>query len=323
MQQSTVVRNLVGLLCTAAAVLIAIIASGSEIDETGGKAILTATALAFFSLTVVAGSNLKSRRPDLGGVGYLTVAISAIALLIVIATTWIGDFSDDEWRPAAYLAILAFALGQASVLLASAQPAEPEAVRAARAGALIALAVLVAMVFVEIAEPGSAVGAQAIAVVAVLYVLGVVLIPLLRRSAGATTPSTGPVAAAPATIRLDHVVISVSDWERSNAFYRDVLGAEVLTLPGGRTAYRFGAQQLTAHGPGTDASPRSADPVRPGNSDLCFVWPGDAEAAGAHLRERGVPVLPGPVERQGAAGPGRSVYCRDPDGSLIELISYE
>ena len=29
---------------------------------------------------------------------------------------------------------------------------------------------------------------------------------------------------------LDHVVIAVSDWERSNAFYRDVLGAEVLEL---------------------------------------------------------------------------------------------
>jgi catechol 2,3-dioxygenase-like lactoylglutathione lyase family enzyme len=27
-------------------------------------------------------------------------------------------------------------------------------------------------------------------------------------------------------VRLDHCVVHVSDWERSNAFYRDVLGAE-------------------------------------------------------------------------------------------------
>jgi catechol 2,3-dioxygenase-like lactoylglutathione lyase family enzyme len=27
-------------------------------------------------------------------------------------------------------------------------------------------------------------------------------------------------------ITLDHVVIAVSDWARSNAFYRDVCGAE-------------------------------------------------------------------------------------------------
>jgi catechol 2,3-dioxygenase-like lactoylglutathione lyase family enzyme len=30
----------------------------------------------------------------------------------------------------------------------------------------------------------------------------------------------------------------------------------------------------------------------------------------------------GPVERQGAGGRGQSVYFRDPDGSLLELISY-
>jgi hypothetical protein len=27
---------------------------------------------------------------------------------------------------------------------------------------------------------------------------------------------------------LDHSVIAVSDWDRSNAFYREVLGAEVV-----------------------------------------------------------------------------------------------
>jgi catechol 2,3-dioxygenase-like lactoylglutathione lyase family enzyme len=34
-------------------------------------------------------------------------------------------------------------------------------------------------------------------------------------------------------IALDHVVIHVSDWERSNAFYRDVLGAELVRDPDG------------------------------------------------------------------------------------------
>ena len=31
----------------------------------------------------------------------------------------------------------------------------------------------------------------------------------------------------------------------------------------------------------------------------------------------------GPVGRRGAKGAGDSVYFRDPDGSLIEFISYE
>ena len=30
----------------------------------------------------------------------------------------------------------------------------------------------------------------------------------------------------------------------------------------------------------------------------------------------------GPVERHGARGAGVSVYFRDPDGSLLEFISY-
>jgi catechol 2,3-dioxygenase-like lactoylglutathione lyase family enzyme len=62
--------------------------------------------------------------------------------------------------------------------------------------------------------------------------------------------------------------------------------------------------------------------VRPGNSDLCLRWDGPIEAAVAHLERRGVPIELGPVERHGALGAGTSVYFRDPDGSLLEFISY-
>src|SRR5580765_7684529 len=123
-------------------------------------------------------------------------------------------------------------------------------------------------------------------------------------------------------VSLDHVVIAVSDWERSNAFYSAVLGAELIELDRGRWAYRIGAQQLNVHGPGSTPSPRARDPVRPGNSDLCFEWPGAIEEAVAHLEGVGVEVEAGPVERNGAGGRGASVYFRDPDGSLLEFISY-
>lgn len=120
---------------------------------------------------------------------------------------------------------------------------------------------------------------------------------------------------------LDHVVIAVSDWERSNAFYRDVLGAElVLRRPG--FVYRFGDHQLNVHGPGVEPYPVAADPVRPGNSDLCFVWDGPIVDAVEHLRRHAVEIEEGPVPRSGARGDGSSVYFRDPDGSLLELISY-
>ena len=124
-------------------------------------------------------------------------------------------------------------------------------------------------------------------------------------------------------IRVDHVVIAVSDWRRSDAFYRDVLGAELLELNKGRFAYRFGAQQLNVHGPGSEPYPVARERVRPGNSDLCFVWAGPVEEAVEHLHNQGVEVELGPVERTGARGTGRSVYFRDPDGTLLELLSYE
>jgi catechol 2,3-dioxygenase-like lactoylglutathione lyase family enzyme len=124
-------------------------------------------------------------------------------------------------------------------------------------------------------------------------------------------------------VRLDHVVIAVSDYERSNAFYRDVLGAEIVELEYGRYGYRLpGGQQLNVHGPGATPHPRAADPVRPGNSDLCLVWEGTPEDAAAHLQAHGVEVELGPVPRTGAQGGGMSVYFRDPDGSLLELIVY-
>jgi catechol 2,3-dioxygenase-like lactoylglutathione lyase family enzyme len=126
-------------------------------------------------------------------------------------------------------------------------------------------------------------------------------------------------------VRLDHCVIAVSDWERSNAFYRDVLGAEI--VPFGeppRVAYRFGDTQLNVHGPGVDVSNNVARlPVEPGNSDVCFVWAGPIDGAIAHLEERGVEIETGPVPRLGARGEGTSVYFRDPDGSLLELLSYD
>jgi catechol 2,3-dioxygenase-like lactoylglutathione lyase family enzyme len=53
-------------------------------------------------------------------------------------------------------------------------------------------------------------------------------------------------------VKLDHCVITVSDWERSNRFYRAVLGAEVIPVSNG-WAYRFGDEQLNVHGPGQQA----------------------------------------------------------------------
>jgi catechol 2,3-dioxygenase-like lactoylglutathione lyase family enzyme len=122
-------------------------------------------------------------------------------------------------------------------------------------------------------------------------------------------------------VKLDHSVVHVSDRERSDAFYRDVLGAELVGVAKIRM-YRFGDAQLNVHGPGLDAKPVARIPVAPGNSDICFEWPGPVEEAVAHLAKCGVPIDCGPQRGFGAKGLGDSVYFRDPDGTLLEFISY-
>lgn len=122
-------------------------------------------------------------------------------------------------------------------------------------------------------------------------------------------------------MKLDHVVIAVTDRGRSDAFYREVLGAEVVEQDG-RAFYRVGDAQLNVHAPGVTPAAVARVPVAPGNSDLCFEWPGAIADAVAHLEAHGIAIETGPLSRQGARGLGRSVYVRDPDGSLIELITY-
>jgi catechol 2,3-dioxygenase-like lactoylglutathione lyase family enzyme len=122
-------------------------------------------------------------------------------------------------------------------------------------------------------------------------------------------------------VSFDHCVIHVSQWELSNAFYRDVLGAELVRRPNG-WAYRFGKVQLNLHGPGFTPAEVARLPVQPGNSDLCFEWDGPIEGAVEHLKQHNIMIEARPMTRFGAKGEGTSVYFRDPDGSLMEFMSY-
>ena len=59
-----------------------------------------------------------------------------------------------------------------------------------------------------------------------------------------------------------------------------------------------------------------------GSADICFRWNGGIASAVALLNERGVEIIEGPVPRRTADGlPSQSVYFRDPDANLIELMA--
>ncbi|MBV9736445.1 MAG: VOC family protein [Acidisphaera sp.] len=124
--------------------------------------------------------------------------------------------------------------------------------------------------------------------------------------------------------RIDHVVLNCRDVEIAASWYQRVLGMEREEFgTDRRTALKFGGQKLNLRPAGSDprAWVTAANPA-PGSADLCFIAAMGSEDVVEHLRDCGVAVELGPVSRAGALGPMRSVYCRDPDGNLVEIASY-
>lgn len=128
------------------------------------------------------------------------------------------------------------------------------------------------------------------------------------------TGSPGPVRVD----RIDHLVLTVRDIERTCDFYARVIGMEVVTFGEGRRALRFGEQKINLHAAGREFEPKALAPT-PGSADLCFLTKVPLEQLAAHLLAQGVAILEGPVRRTGALGPIVSLYLRDPDGNLIEV----
>ena len=127
----------------------------------------------------------------------------------------------------------------------------------------------------------------------------------------------------PPTVRsLDHLVLTVTDTDRTVRFYCKVLGMaeEVFVAADGsrRRALIFGAQKINLHQAGAEFEPKAEHPV-PGSADLCFLTDADLEKWADHLDACGVAIEGGPLPRTGATGPLTSIYLRDPDGNLIEV----
>ena len=129
-------------------------------------------------------------------------------------------------------------------------------------------------------------------------------------------------------IEIDHVAMPVGDIETSVEFYSRVLGAKPIDLEKWRAgkwpivSVSFGRQKFNLHPPDNTIYLKAATP-KIGGGDYCFVWSGTPESAIEHLNRNGVAIVEGPVPRIGGRGRGVSVYFRDPDGNLLEFISYD
>lgn len=131
-------------------------------------------------------------------------------------------------------------------------------------------------------------------------------------------------------LALDHVVIHIDDWHACDAFYGDVLGFDRVAnpeadgIPVGGWAYRVGEQQINVHGPWPGQTGACCPPPlnEVGRADLAFRTDRTVDEIAELLRANRVEIVAGPVRRFGAGGWGTSVYCNDPSGNGVELISY-
>jgi catechol 2,3-dioxygenase-like lactoylglutathione lyase family enzyme len=125
---------------------------------------------------------------------------------------------------------------------------------------------------------------------------------------------------------IDHLVLNVTDVEATAAWYVRALGMQRINFESGsgvRVALQFGNHKINLRPADFDTVAwfTSAAPVI-GSADLCLVTKSSAEAVKAHWVAQNITIEEGPVKRAGARGSMTSVYCRDPDGNLIEVATY-
>ena len=127
---------------------------------------------------------------------------------------------------------------------------------------------------------------------------------------------------------FDHIVINVRDVEASAAWYERVLGMKRIVTeprPGRKvTSVHFGRNKMNLR-PITATQEQwfTGKAVAPGSDDLCFLTRSTPQQVVEQLKSCGIAIEEGPGEKSGAQGTLISVYCRDPDGNLIEISSYK
>jgi hypothetical protein len=277
-------RTLIAVAAVAGTVFILTQLTGEE-DGVVGQTVGTAYALAVFTVLGAAGAALARTRPRFALLGVTTVMLSLLSFGALVVSIWkAGSFSVGVGGSESSAKVM-----EITVLLAVMTAASSAVLLMTRPGEG-GTVLLVALV-----------GVGALALILVLAILAIVdssievsgrvfaIIATIYVLSGVLLfllrllPSDRPSQAA---TRADH---ADSDRTRADWLYRDVLGTEAVP-PGEVRVMRL-------------------------------TLPGSAESALERLRAAGIEAV-GPLPRTGSGGEGSSVYCRHPDGSLIELISY-
>ena len=121
--------------------------------------------------------------------------------------------------------------------------------------------------------------------------------------------------------RLDHIVLNCRDVAATAAWYERAFGLQREVFgPDERIALKFGGQKINLRPVGAENWITGAAEVA---APATFALSPPVGSPCARASTAGVEVILGPVTRTGAAGPMTSLYMRDPDGSLVEVASYD
>jgi len=144
--------------------------------------------------------------------------------------------------------------------------------------------------------------------------------------------------------RLDHISVTVSDLQRSLAFYKDIMGFQeverhrldgdtISTMAGKPNVIMQVVRLKAPHGPEIlldlqqyvqpKESPSNAELGMPNHSHFCFAVTNLA-AAYAELKAKGVEFVSAPVTfdlgKDWDYGAVHVVFLKDPDGFVLELL---
>ena len=125
------------------------------------------------------------------------------------------------------------------------------------------------------------------------------------------------------SFNIDHVVITVSDVNKSIDFYSNILGMELQEFLSStdnvkRKSLKFGKQKINLHEASKPFKPHAINPI-PGAMDICFLSKINIDDWIKIFNKFNIKIEDGPVKKNGANGPIRSIYVRDPDKNLIEI----
>ena len=125
------------------------------------------------------------------------------------------------------------------------------------------------------------------------------------------------------SFNIDHVVITVSDTNKSIDFYSNILGMELHEFLSStdnvkRKSLKFGKQKINLHEASKPFKPHANNPI-PGAMDICFLSEIYIDDWIKIFNKFNIKIEDGPVKKTGANGPIRSIYVRDPDKNLIEI----